>query len=62
MNAFCPGKTATGNLPNLSFMNNTSEPLGTEFKCTTNTCLEFILVLEVTRRKTDTAILICDDQ
>jgi hypothetical protein len=55
MSAYCPRKTATGGLPNISYIERKPEPLGAEFKaagCSVTGCL---MALEIQRGKTEMA-------
>lgn len=51
MSAFRPRTTATGNLPNLSYIQRKPEPLGTELKVTADAHTGMFLFLEIQRGK-----------
>jgi hypothetical protein len=53
MSAFCPQTTKTGDLPHLSFVARTPEPLGTELKSAACPLLKVMTHLEICRGKND---------
>jgi Transposase IS4 len=52
MSAWKPRKDATGGLPNISWIFRKPKPLGTEFKCVTDSTTKLMLHLEIQRGKT----------
>ena len=51
MSAWKPRNTKTGDLPNITYILQKPEPLGSEFKCSACTRAKFMMYLEIQRGK-----------